>query len=234
MFRSSAPRGFDASCATQATTYPGSYSDYARQKSTAIAMAMAAWEKQQKEIERQTELILRLAGTGQAGRAEAAKKALEKIQSEEELLQKPWVEKRRPFRFPEPPRSGRIVVRVDGLVHGYGNRRLIKDANLLVERGERLALVVRPAHAAPLSRYPLTLRLHPASRRAPMVAARARYAVRLVLCSDVWLLVYVVLTIALRRTAVPAPADGHGKAAARRGFNGRPHGGGKLLRSEPS
>ena len=141
----------DASCAAQATTYPGSYSDYARQKSTAIAMAMAAWEKQQKEIERQTELILRLAGTGQAGRAEAAKKALEKIQSEEELLQKPWVEKRRPFRFPEPPRSGRIVVRVDGLVHGYGNRRLIKDANLLVERGERLALVVRHARAAILS-----------------------------------------------------------------------------------
>ena len=108
---------------------------------------MTAYEKQQKEIDRQTELILRLAGTGQAGRAEAAKKALEKIKSEEELLEKPWVEKRRPFRFPEPPRSGRIVVRVDGLVHGYGNKRLIKDANLLVERGERIALVVRRARA---------------------------------------------------------------------------------------
>jgi ATPase subunit of ABC transporter with duplicated ATPase domains len=131
----------------QATTYPGSYSDYARQKSTAIAVAMSAWEKQQKEIDRQTELILRLSGTGQAGRAEAAKKALEKIKSEEEVLEKPWVEKRRPFRFPEPPRSGRIVVRVDGLVHGYGNKRLIKDANLLVERGERIALVVRRARA---------------------------------------------------------------------------------------
>lgn len=126
-----------------ATTYPGSYSDYARQKSTANAVAMAAYEKQQKEIDRQTELILRLAGTGQAGRAEAAKKALEKIQSEEEVLEKPWMEKRRPFRFPQPPRSGRVVVRVDGLVHGYGNKRLIKDANLLVERGERIALVVR-------------------------------------------------------------------------------------------
>ena len=119
----------------------GSYSDYARQKATAIAVAMAAWDKQQKEIDRQTELILRLSGTGQAGRAEAAKKALEKIQSEEQVLEKPWVEKRRPFRFPTPPRSGRIVVRVDGLVHGYGNKRLINDANLLVERGERLALV---------------------------------------------------------------------------------------------
>jgi hypothetical protein len=127
--------------ARQATTYMGSYSDYARQKATAIAVAMAAWEKQQKEIDRQTDLIVRLSGTGQAGRAEAAKKALEKIQSEEQLLDKPWVEKRRPFRFPEPPRSGRIVVRVENLIHGYGNRRLINDANLLVERGERLALV---------------------------------------------------------------------------------------------
>lgn len=128
-------------CATQATTYMGSYSDYARQKATAIAVAMAAYEKQQKEIERQTELILRLSGTGQAGRAEAAKKALETIQSEEQVLEKPWVEKRRPFRFPTPPRSGRVVVRVEGLVHGYGSKRLINDADLLVERGERIALV---------------------------------------------------------------------------------------------
>lgn len=106
-----------------------------------IATAMAAWERQQKEIDRQTELILRLAGTGQAGRAEAAKKALDKIQSEETVLEKPWIEKRRPFRFPEPPRSGRVVVRVEGLSHGYGQTQLIDDANLLVERGERLALV---------------------------------------------------------------------------------------------
>ncbi len=124
-----------------AMMYAGNYSDYMRQKSTAVAAATAAWERQQKEIERQTELILRLSGTGQAGRAEAAKKALEKIQSEEQLLEKPWVEKRRPFRFPEPPRSGRVVVRVEGLTHGYGDTRLIDEADLLVERGERLALV---------------------------------------------------------------------------------------------
>ena len=124
------------------TVYTGNYSDYARQKATAVALATAAYDKQQKEIERQTELILRLAGTGQAGRAEAAKKALEKIRSEEELLPKPWEEKRRPFRFPEPPRAGRTVARVEGLTHGYGGGApLIRDAELLVERGERLALV---------------------------------------------------------------------------------------------
>lgn len=135
-----------------------------RQKETAIAQAWAAWERQQKEIDRQTDLINRLSGGGQAGRAEAAKKALEKIQSEEQLLarssllprppatspslcsfcgaiwprlplsssspelthrlrcestvfpqERPWVEKRRPFRFPDPPRSGRIVLRTKGL-----------------------------------------------------------------------------------------------------------------------
>jgi len=125
----------------ECTVYAGNYSDYSRQKATAVALATAAFEKQQKEIERQTELILRLAGTGQAGRAEAAKKALDKIRSEEELLAKPWEEKRRPFRFPEPPRAGRTVARVEALSHGYGGRTLIRDADLEVERGERLALV---------------------------------------------------------------------------------------------
>jgi ATPase subunit of ABC transporter with duplicated ATPase domains len=124
-----------------ATVYAGNYGDYKRQKATAVAAAMAAYERQQKEIERQTELILRLSGTGQAGRAEAAKKALEKIQSEEQLLEKPWMEKRRPFRFPEPPRSGRIVARCEGLCHGYSNRILFENFDMLVERGERLALI---------------------------------------------------------------------------------------------
>ena len=73
----------------EATVYAGNYGDYKRQKDTLVATAMAAYDRQQKEIERQTELILRLAGTGQAGRAEAAKKALDKIRSEEELLAKP-------------------------------------------------------------------------------------------------------------------------------------------------
>ena len=124
-----------------ATTYQGNYSDYSRQKATAAAIATAAYDKQQREIERQTELILRLAGTGQAGRAEAAKKALEKIKTEEVLLEKPWVERRRPFRFPDPPRSGRVVLQADGLTHGYGGRPLISNAELLAERGERIALV---------------------------------------------------------------------------------------------
>ena len=157
----------------------GSYSDYARQKATAIAVATAAYDKQQKEIERQTELILRLSGTGQAGRAEAAKKALEKIRSEEMLLEKPWVEKRRPFRFPQPPRSGRVVVRVDGLMHGYGNKRLIDDANLLVERGERLALVVRCARLLTLPAVCVradTRASTPRCARGPTAAARARCA----------------------------------------------------------
>ena len=125
----------------EATVYAGNYGDYKRQKDTLVATAMAAYDRQQKEIERQTELILRLSGTGQAGRAEAAKKALEKIQSEEQLLEKPWIEKRRPFRFPEPPRSGRIVARCEGLSHGYNNQLLFSGVDLLVERGERLALI---------------------------------------------------------------------------------------------
>lgn len=125
-----------------ATTYAGNYSDYVRQKGTAVALATAAYDKQQREIERQTELILRLAGTGQAGRAEAAKKALEKITAAEALLPKPWVERRRPFRFPEPPRSCRVLLEASGLTHGYGpGPPLIRNASLVAERGERLALV---------------------------------------------------------------------------------------------
>mmetsp|Transcript_30746 Transcript_30746/g.100056 ORF Transcript_30746/g.100056 Transcript_30746/m.100056 type:complete len:731 (+) Transcript_30746:94-2286(+) len=124
----------------KATTYKGNYSEYLRQKQTAYVQQMAAYERQQKEISRKREMIQRLEGGAQSGRAEAAKKELEKME-QAGLIKKPWQHKSRPFTFPEAPRSGKEVVTVQGLTHGYGDRTLFEKAELTVLRGERIALV---------------------------------------------------------------------------------------------
>jgi hypothetical protein len=52
----------------------------------------------------------------QAGRAEAAKKALEKMKSEGEMIEKPFIQKKRMYRFPQSEKSGRVVARVENMV----------------------------------------------------------------------------------------------------------------------
>ncbi|MEB3353552.1 MAG: ATP-binding cassette domain-containing protein, partial [Cyanobacteriota bacterium] len=45
------------------------------------------------------------------------------------------------FRFPEPPRSGRLVAEVKDLTLSYGEQILFLGAELEVERGDRIAFV---------------------------------------------------------------------------------------------
>jgi len=124
-----------------AKTWKGNYSDYLAQKQTTVTAQLAAWNRQQKELQRQTEMINRLSGGGQAGRAEAAKKAMAKMREEGAMVEKPFIEKKRMYRFPSMGNSGRVVVRAENLTHGYGNKVLFENANLVVERGERVAFV---------------------------------------------------------------------------------------------
>lgn len=45
------------------------------------------------------------------------------------------------FQFPESPRSGREVIRASGLAKSYGDHTVFRDVDLVIERGERVALV---------------------------------------------------------------------------------------------
>merc|ERR1719161_2447911 len=80
-----------------ATTYPGNYTDYVARKAEGIQAQKTAHERQQKEIARQ------------AGRAEAAKKALAKLREEGTFIEKPFEFKKRPFSFPAGERCGQVV-----------------------------------------------------------------------------------------------------------------------------
>ena len=123
----------------RATTYKGNYSDYQRAKRSQGAIQMVAYEKYMKEVTRQKDMIRRLSGGGQSGRANAAAKELERLR--EEPVEKPWIEKERRFRFPDAQRSSAIVARVENLTHGYDEKTLFKNTNLQIDRGERVAMI---------------------------------------------------------------------------------------------
>lgn len=46
-----------------------------------------------------------------------------------------------PFFFPPVENMGQVAARVEGLTHGYGGDTLFEDADLVIERGERVAII---------------------------------------------------------------------------------------------
>eukprot|EP00890_Picochlorum_soloecismus_P006450 jgi/Picsp_1/6806/NSC_04145-R1_abc transporter family protein len=122
-------------------TFKGNYSDYVRQKKERVAQQWTAWEKQQKELERQKEIARRLAAGANSGRASTAEKTIEKLKAEGTYIEKPFVAKKRTFTFPSAERMGQVAIKIQNLTHGYHDRILFEDANLEIERGERVAII---------------------------------------------------------------------------------------------
>ncbi|MGC8713740.1 MAG: ABC-F family ATP-binding cassette domain-containing protein, partial [Leptodesmis sp.] len=99
----------------------------------------AAYEHQQKEIEKQQAFVDRFrASATRSTQAKSREKQLEKI----ELVEAPDAGLRRlKFRFPPAPRSGREVVIIKDLTHAYDDKILFLGAELLIERGDRIAIL---------------------------------------------------------------------------------------------
>ncbi|CAF2353813.1 ABC transporter F family member 2 [Brassica rapa] len=121
-------------------TFVGNYSQYVISKAEWVEAQYAAWEKQQKEIEATKDLIGRLSAGANSGRASSAEKKLEKLQ-EGEQIEKPFQRKQMKIRFPECGLSGRSVVTVKNLEFGFEDKMLFNKANLVIERGEKIAII---------------------------------------------------------------------------------------------
>jgi ATP-binding cassette subfamily F protein 3 len=121
------------------TSYLGNYSAYLAQKEENQLAQMSAFERQQKELEKQQTFVDRFrASATRSTQAKSREKQLDKI----ERLEAPTANvKTLKFRFPEPPRSGREVVIIEDMVKSYGEDILYLGANLLIERGDRIAFL---------------------------------------------------------------------------------------------
>jgi ATP-binding cassette subfamily F protein 3 len=121
------------------TCYNGNYTAYLTQKEEAIQAQQSAYERQQAEIEKQEVFIERFrASANRSTQAKSREKQLEKWELVDAPEQGPRVLE---FRFPPSPRSGKEVVEIRNLCHAYGDNILFLDANLEVERGDRIALL---------------------------------------------------------------------------------------------
>jgi ATP-binding cassette, subfamily F, member 3 len=121
------------------TTYLGNYSTYLAQKAESQAAQMSAFERQQKELEKQQAFVDRFrASATRSTQAKSREKQLDKV----ERIEAPTANLRSlQFRFPAASRSGREVVVIKELTHLYEEKILFLGANLLIERGDRIAFL---------------------------------------------------------------------------------------------
>jgi ATP-binding cassette subfamily F protein 3 len=120
-------------------TYLANYSQHLEQKALEREASQAAFERQQKEVGAQQAYIDRFrASATRSTQAKSREKLLDKV----ERVQAPIESVSGPrFRFPPAPRSGRLVAEIRDLSHSYGDQILFLDANLEIERGDRIAFV---------------------------------------------------------------------------------------------
>jgi ATP-binding cassette subfamily F protein 3 len=120
-------------------SYLGNYSQHLEQKVLEREATQAAFDRQQKELSAQQAYIDRFrASATRSTQAKSREKLLDKVDRLEAPIETVGGPR---FRFPDAPRSGRLVAEIRDLSHSYGEQILFLGAELEVERGDRIAFV---------------------------------------------------------------------------------------------
>ncbi len=122
-------------------SYNGNYSDFTQKKKAVWAAKLKEYEKQQREIRRQEEIIERFRRYNTEEYYVKAK-SREKLLAKVERVEKP-VEEDNEMRLKLVPNvlSGNDVLSVRGLKKAYGARVLFENADIEIRRGERVAVI---------------------------------------------------------------------------------------------
>ena len=139
--------------------YKVPYTQYVELREERIAQQKAAYANQQRMIEKTEEFIekFRYKPT-KSNQVQSRVKQLEKIERieiDEEDLSAIHV------KFPPAPRSGDVAFEVKDAVIGYPQKTVLKGANLIVKRGEKVAFVGRNGEGKTTMMRVLTGELEP-------------------------------------------------------------------------
>ena len=121
--------------------YKVPYSKFVELRAERRAQQMAAYENQQRLIEKTEEFIEKFrykpTKSNQVQSRVKQLEKLERIEVDEEDLS------RLNIKFPPAPRSGQIVADIKGVGKAFGEKRIFSDAEFTIERGQKIALVGR-------------------------------------------------------------------------------------------
>ncbi|HKZ04357.1 MAG TPA: ABC-F family ATP-binding cassette domain-containing protein, partial [Methylomirabilota bacterium] len=118
--------------------YPGDYDQYLVEREARRALTEARARNQAKRIEEIERFIERFRyKASKARQVQSRIKMLEKV----ERIEVEGAARHIHFKFPQPPRTGRVVERLAGVRKAYGDNVVYAGVDFTAERGERIALV---------------------------------------------------------------------------------------------
>jgi ATP-binding cassette subfamily F protein 3 len=118
--------------------YSGNYDDYVVAWQRELELAQGEAARQEREIQREMEFVQRFrAKATKASQVQSRLKRIEKIQKVV-IARKT---KKIHFSFPEPARSGKDVISLKHVDKSYGAYAVYDDLNLVLSRGDKVALV---------------------------------------------------------------------------------------------
>lgn len=124
----------------QLKRYAGTYTQYEKVRAVELESLIKRYEEQQEEIEKTNDFIRRFRyNASKAAMVQDRIKRLEKM----ELIEIPESLKKMRFHFPPAPHTGRLVLTTDKLGKKWGDRAVIENLDLVVEKKERLVVVGR-------------------------------------------------------------------------------------------
>jgi ATP-binding cassette subfamily F protein 3 len=121
--------------------YTGNYDDFLVEREARKQRQQAMFKNQQREIAHLQTFVDRFgAKASMASRAKSKEKQIARL--EEVAIDEPEDDlKKIQFRFPQPPRSGLKVMKLEHVQQAYGDHVVYQDLNFECERGQRTVLV---------------------------------------------------------------------------------------------
>ncbi|MEO1339057.1 MAG: ABC-F family ATP-binding cassette domain-containing protein, partial [Myxococcota bacterium] len=121
-------------------TFKGNYDEYLEQRKLVLEYLEA---RSKKDEQRQKELeafVTRFrAKASKARQAQSKAKQIEKLEAQR--IDVPTIRRTMSVKFAEAPKSSDTVVRLEGLSFAYGSKPIFNNQDLLIRRGQRIALV---------------------------------------------------------------------------------------------
>ena len=119
--------------------YPGNYSFYLEEKALRNEIQKGAFENQQAKI-RQTERFIERfkAKATKARQVQSRVKSLQKMELVEEVIDE---NTKVHFRFQFTTQPGRHILQLENVSKAYGDKQILKDTTISIERGDKIALI---------------------------------------------------------------------------------------------
>ena len=123
----------------QLDLYAGDYDHFELEKRQRFEALVSAAKNQQREIDAAESFIRRFRAKNT--KAKQVQQRIRKLERTERIDAPSLERKTIKFRFPQPPRSGRVVAEIKHVRKAYDGNVVYQRLDLVVERGEKIALV---------------------------------------------------------------------------------------------